>query len=132
MFRRTCAARRREHSCENHPPSIRVTVADFSDERARRYGESFILKTTCPQSLYVTVRNFKLQHHPLRESLKRNARPALKPRRQGSEGEDDGEEEEEAEEEEVKTVPGADVRPTRAGKKSAKFDLARFAGHGQL
>ena len=57
----------------------------------------------------------------LRESLKRNARAALKPRHQGSEGEDDGEdEEEEAEEEEVQTVPGADVRPTWAGKKKCE------------
>ena len=45
-----CAALRREPNFENEPPSIPVTVG-----------------------------NFKLQDHKLRGSLKRNARPALKP-----------------------------------------------------
>eukprot|EP00959_Pyramimonas_sp_CCMP1952_P246054 5142627-Pyramimonas_sp.AAC.1 len=46
-----CAALRREPHVEREPPSIRKDLAHFENERARRSGESHMLKRSRPQSV---------------------------------------------------------------------------------
>eukprot|EP00959_Pyramimonas_sp_CCMP1952_P119094 2490084-Pyramimonas_sp.AAC.1 len=45
-----CTALKREPHVKNHPPSIRETLAHYSNECAQLECENHILKTTRPQS----------------------------------------------------------------------------------
>eukprot|EP00959_Pyramimonas_sp_CCMP1952_P166362 3477231-Pyramimonas_sp.AAC.1 len=46
-----CSALRREPHFENGLSPIREVLASFLNECARRYGESHMLETGCPQSV---------------------------------------------------------------------------------
>ena len=59
-----CAALRRELHFEKELPSILEAVAHVQDERARRYGESYILKRAPPS-------NFEAVAHVQNECARR-------------------------------------------------------------